>query len=242
MIYYGGGKILNNASALIAVSDVEFEQYKKLGVDESQISIVPNGVDLEKFGKNSCHGKFKLEQGITTEHIILYMGRIHKIKGLKFLIEAFRQVLHDIGDVTLIIAGPDDGYRTELENMVKSLKIKNIKFIGYVQNVFEAYSDADILVYPAIYEIFGLVPFEAIASGTPIIVTQDCGCGELVKKSGSGYLVKYGDVQDLSEKIEYILRNPDKQLDFLENGKNFILNNLRWDIICKNVEKIYNSI
>jgi glycosyltransferase involved in cell wall biosynthesis len=67
----------------------------------------------------------------------------------------------------------------------------------------EALVDADVLVYPGILEIFGLVPFEAIMCGTPVIVADDCGCGEVIREADCGYLVKYGDIKDLKEKMKY---------------------------------------
>lgn len=236
-----GKKILNDAAALIAVSNVEVQQYKQLGIDKDRIIIVPNGIDIEEYNKNTSPGKFKLTQGITTEYMILYLGRIHQIKGLKFLIESFKQVSNSIENVSLLIAGPDDGYKTELENFVKSLKIKNVKFIDYVKNVSEAYSDADLLVYPAIYEIFGLVPFEAIACGTPIIVTKDCGCGELVKEGECGFVVNYNNLDELSSKINYLLKNPEVGFKMVDNGKKYIKNNLLWNEIVMKVEKLYEN-
>ena len=68
-----------------------------------------------------------------------------------------------------------------------------------------AYTDADVLVYPAIHEIFGLVPFEALMCGAPVIVTDDCGCGEIIGSEGIGYMVKYNDVAALTEMIDGVL-------------------------------------
>jgi glycosyltransferase involved in cell wall biosynthesis len=72
-----------------------------------------------------------------------------------------------------------------------------VRFIGFMSPLAAAYQDADVLVYPSTYEIFGLVPFEALLCGTPVIVTDDCGCGEIIKEAGCGYLVHYGDVAGL---------------------------------------------
>ncbi len=239
---FWGRKLLNNASRLIAVSNIEYEQIKQFEVDENIIKIIYNGIDFERFTNIPSPDKFKLKYHITTRFMILFLGRIHKRKGIKFLIEAFKQISDDITNITLVIVGPDDGYKTTIENLVNSLEIQNVKFIDYIKNVSEAYSAADIVIYPAIHEIFGLVPFEAIACGTPVIVTNDCGCGEIIQNANCGYVVKYGDIIDLKEKIHDLILDPELGSLFVGNGKNFILNNLNWQDIGKKLEAIYMSL
>ena len=116
-----------------------------------------------------------------------------------------------------------------------------VKFVDYISNVSEAYADADLLVYPAIYEIFGLVPFEAIICGTPVIVTDDSGCGEIVKEADCGYLVRYGDVESLKNQILYVLNNPDEAKKKVMQGQKYIYNNLTWDKIVTKVEEVYEN-
>ena len=196
-----GNHILKDASKIIVVSKVEMEQCKEMGIDDSNITIIPNGLDIKRFKNLPRYGQFREKHGIRKKHMILFLGRIHKIKGVDFLIKSFGCLVKEIEDVVLVIAGPDDGYRKECEKLVKDLNLRDsVKFVDYVDNVVVAYQGVDVLVYPAIYEIFGLVPFEAIMCGTPVIVTDDCGCGELVKEAGCGFLVKYGDVHDLKKK------------------------------------------
>ena len=237
-----GNHILKDASKIIVVSKVEMEQCKEMGIDDSNITIIQNGLDIKRFKNLPRYGQFREKHGIGKKHMILFLGRIHKIKGVDFLIKSFACLVKEIEDVVLVIAGPDDGYRKECEKLVKDLNLKDsVKFVDYVDNVVEAYQDADVLVYPAIYEIFGLVPFEAIMCGTPVIVTDDCGCGELVKEAGCGFLVKYGDVHDLKEKMKLLLQRPELGQQMVERGKKYILKNLAWDKVVRKVEKVYED-
>jgi len=237
-----GNHILKDASKIIVVSKVEMEQCKEMGIDDSNITIIPNGLDIKRFKNLPRYGQFREKHGIGKKHMILFLGRIHKIKGVDFLIKSFACLVKEIEDVVLVIAGPDDGYRKECEKLVKDLNLKDsVKFVDYVDNVVEAYQDADVLVYPAIYEIFGLVPFEAIMCGTPVIVTDDCGCGELVKEAGCGFLVKYGDVHDLKEKMKLLLQRPELGQQMVERGKKYILKSLAWDKVVRKVEKVYED-
>jgi len=237
-----GNKILKDASKLIAVSRVEMEQYKKMSVDDSKIVLIPNGLHVERFKNLPRYGQFREKHGIKEKHMILFLGRVHKIKGVDFLIKSFGCLVKEVEDAVLVIAGPDDGYRKELEKLIENLDLRDsVKFVDYVDNVSEAYQDADVLVYPAIYEIFGLVPFEAIMCGTPIIVTDDNGCGELVKKAKCGYLVKYGDVNDLKEKMKLVIENPEEGKEMVERGKKYIMENLTWDKVVGKVEEVYKD-
>ena len=240
-----GNKILKDARKCIAVSHVEREQYRKMGIPDSQIDIIPNGINPNEFKNLPEKGKFRNKYHISfDEKIILYLGRIHKRKGLDFLIDSIFQLSQIRNDIRLILAGPDDGY---LENVKKMIQEKNLSpvviFSGFLpeKDKYEALTDADVLVYPGIFEIFGLVPFEAILCGTPVIVTDDCGCGEIVKEAGCGYLVKYGDVGGLSVKISEVLSNSDDAKEKVKHGQQYIKEYLLYDSLSKIFLRLYDE-
>lgn len=241
-----GDKILKDASKVIALNSTEAAQYKKMDVAENNIEIIPNGIDLSEYEKLPDRGRFRTKYQIKdNEKIILYLGRIHKRKGIDLLINAYSKLVKDMKKARLIIVGPDDMYLSELKKQITELGIEDkVIFTGPLFNhdKLSAYLDADVLVYPAIYEIFGLVPFEAIISGTPIIVTDDCGCGEIVKEAECGYLVRYGDIEGLKNQILYVLNNPDEAKKKVLQGQKYIYNNLTWDKIVMKVEDVYEDL
>ena len=239
-----GYKILKNASKVIAISKAEVEQYKQADINEDKIVTVPNGIDIEAFKDLPTYGKFREKYDIKEDYMILFLGRIHKRKGISFLIKSFSELTREMSDVVLVIIGSDDGYKVEAEKLITTLNLNNrIKIIGYVdeKDKLSAYVDADVLVYPAIFEIFGLVPFEAIMCGTPVIVTDDCGCGELVEESGAGYLVEYGDIEGLKEKMKRVIENPEEGKERVETGKQYINENLAWDKVVEMCEEVYRG-
>lgn len=242
-VFYGN-KLLKDASNIIAVSDVEIDQYLQMNVPLKKIIVIPNGIDVDSFSRLPGKGNFRKKYNINEKHIILFLGRIHEIKGIDFLINAYAKLVKEKNDVILVLAGPDDGYLKNVKSLIEELDLNDyVKFVGFINEVekLSAYVDADILVYPSIFEIFGLVPFEAIMCGTPVIVTDDCGCGELIKESKSGYLVEYGDVDALKEKMRIILENPQKGTEFVGNGKKFIYEKLSWINVVKKVEENYEN-
>lgn len=240
-----GYRILRDASKVIAVSEAEVKQYKQMSINDDKIVVVPDGIDVEAFRDLPTHEKFREKYDIKEDHMILFLGRIHKRKGIDFLIKSFSELTREMSDVVLVIIGPDDRYKVEVEKSIKTLNLGNrVKLIGYVdeKDKLSAYVDADVLVYPAIFEIFGLVPFEAIMCGTPVIVTDDCGCGEFVEKGDGGYLVKYGDVNDLKENMKYVIENPEEGKETVKRGKKYINENLTYDKVVRKIEMVYKGV
>lgn len=237
-----GFKILKNAESFVAVSSNEINQYKEMGVT-NKIFLVPNALNIDKFQKLPNKGAFRRKIGITNKlNIILFLGRIHKTKGIDFLIRTFADLVKEIEDTVLVIVGPDENHKKSLEKLSKNLNLSDlIIFEDYTDDVLEVYRDANVLVYPSIYEIFGLVPFEAIMCDTPIVITNSCGCSELIKEADCGYLVKYGDIRDLKSKIINVLDDQANANLMVCRGKEYIHKNLSWVKIAEKVEKIYEN-
>jgi len=239
-----GNDILQNASKIIAVSGNEVEQFREFGIPDEKITVIPNGVSDILPASLPPAGQFRKQYDIHEKHIILYVGRLHKRKGVDFLIRAFNSFVQSWTgeDVALVIAGPDDGYRSVLEDLVEQLDLAGkVRFVGFIPYLATAYQDADVLVYPSVYEIFGLVPFEALLCGTPVIVTDDCGCGEIVEEAKCGYLVHYGDVAGLGETLRFALEHPDVNARMVEAGRRYIEEHLAWESVVKQVEEMYES-
>lgn len=237
-----GKRMLRGASKVVAVSDVEVDQYLHYGMGRDKVDCVSNGINLSQYSHLPKYGKFRRIYGIREKNIILYLGRVNERKGVDFLIRSFSLLRKSLSDVILVIAGADDGYKPVLQDLVKDLSlVESVRFIDYVDNPLTVYVDADLLVYPGKSEIFGLVPFEALLCGTPVIVTDDCGCGEIIKDAGCGYLVRYGDVAGLSETLRYALEHPDANRKMVGAGRRYIEENLAWERVVKQVEEMYEG-
>jgi len=239
-----GYKLLENASKLIAVSNEEFIHYQKMGADEKKIHIIYNGVDATFFHNNRQKGLFRKKYNLKNK-IILYLGRIHETKGLDFLLHAFSSLSNKIKTTTIIVfIGTDEGYKKKLLLLAKKLHIENaLYFIGSVDETEKksAYYDADVFVNPARYMAgVALTTIEALLCNLPIITTNESG--EVIQKSGGGYLVNYGDVIDLKNKLEIVLENPKKLQAMISEGKKYILQNLTWNKVIEQNIKIYNNI
>ncbi|MDP2216440.1 MAG: glycosyltransferase, partial [Methanolobus sp.] len=218
-----GNRILNDASKLIALTRTEAEQIMKMGIDKGKIEIVPNGIDISEYSDLPKKGTFRRKYLLKdADKVILYLGRLNKIKGIDLLLEAFSSLRHEVNNAKLVIVGPDDGFLTILKKQTCNFNLEDeVLFIDslYGRDKLEAYVDADVLVYPSNYEIFGLVPFEGIMCNTQTIVTEECGCSEIFKEANCGYIVKYGDINSLTNKIKDCIENPRLNGDVAKSGQ-----------------------
>jgi glycosyltransferase involved in cell wall biosynthesis len=222
-----GGQILRDGAHFTAVSDHEVKQYETMGVASERVTVIYNGIELDSFKRLPEKDIFKKRYNLTGKKVILYLGKITPRKGLDFLVNAFSELKRD--DCVLVVAGNDMGFKKIFTGLV----------VG--EEKLAAYRDADVLVYPAVYEIFGLVPFEAILCGTPVIVTDDCGCGEIIGREDIGFMVRYGDVPGLRDKIDEVLNFKDAAFEKVLRGKEFIRTNLTWDRITPEYEDVYKK-
>jgi len=235
-----GNTILFSSSRIIALHRLEVEQIKNRGVDEDQIDIIPNGVDLLEFSNLPPGGQFKNKYKINNKKMILFLGRIHKIKGLNLLIKAFGDLINDFEDIVLVIAGPDDGFLKSVQKQVASTGLgSKIIFTGplYGNEKLEAYVDSDVYVLPSIYETFPLTIMEACACGIPIVTTTRCGISDIVNNK-VGYSTEYNKDQ-LRQALVEILTDHNLRETFGEEGRRLVKDQFNWAKIADKLENTY---
>jgi glycosyltransferase involved in cell wall biosynthesis len=238
-----GKKILQYTSKAIALTDIEANQYLTMGVLKNKIEVIPNGLDLLQFSDLPKRGGFRSKYGISdNEKIILFLGRIHKIKGIDLLINAYADLVREAGDVRLVIAGPDENYLSVITNQINALNLP-VKplFTGpvYGRDKLSAYVDADIFVLPSRYEAFPMTLLEAMVCGTPVIVSDNCGCEKMLENAGCGSIVNFTDIQDFTCQARKVLNDPVNSKKAALEGQRYIRNNFGWDRIIHNFEVLY---
>lgn len=239
-----GYRLLKGASRVIAVTKVEAEQYKSMGVSEDKVEIIPHGIDLSEFDNLPARGGFRKKYGLSdSEKIILYLGRIDTTKGLDLLAKTFTGLSKGVDNARLVITGPDDGYLPALKKLIKELKIEEkVLFTGplYGQDKLNAYVDADVYVLPSFYEIFGITVLEALACGTPVIITDRCGLADVINGQ-VGLVVPY-DQDQLQDALLRLLTDDDLREGFGKRGKSLVRKKFNWTKIAEQVEKMYQEI
>jgi len=238
-----GHKILNGASKVIALTGTEADQYKKMGVDEDKIEIVPNGIDLSEYDNLPTRGEFRKKYGIKDdEKVILYIGRLHGTKGIDMLVKAFSGISKEINDIKLVLVGPDDRYRSTLEDLIRTLDLDDyVVFTGFVTNDEKtaALVDADVFITPS-FSGFPVTFLEACACGTPIITTNKGDELDWIQDK-VGYVVEY-DKDQLRDAIFKVLSDEGLKRRFGEEGRRLVREEFGWNEIVRKVEGLYKSL
>jgi len=236
-----GNRILKDASRVIAETEVGITESKEAGANQDKIVLLPPPpCDVSEFSQLPPPGLFRQKFNIKEKHIIMFLGRIHWVKGLDFLIESFYELARYRHDVMLVIVGPDDGYKSILETLINKLNLSDmVLFTGFLRgnDKLTALVDASVVVQTSRYEQGVGAPIEAVLCDTPIIVSRDTGSGEDVRRMDAGYLMEFGNKDDFREKVEYVLNNPTEARIKTRKAKEYIQSNLS---MAKKVEEYEN--
>ena len=239
-----GFRLLRDASKVVALSHFEAGQYRRMGVPEEKIAIIPNGIDLLEYANLPPKGAFKRKFGIPEEKkIILYLGRIHKTKGIDFLIKAYAHLINDMycKDALLVIAGPDDGYLDEAKALANVLGVHNsIVFTGFMsrKDKLKALVDADVFVTPSFYG-FPITFLEACAVGTPIVTTS---FGDTLEWIGDNAgFVTQPTQKDLADAIHKNISDDELRRKFSRNCIEVVRSNFSIEKVVEKLIKIYEG-
>ena len=239
-----GFKILQGASKVFALTEVEKEQYLKMGVEEDRIEIVPLGINIEEYSDLPEEGIFREKFKISKDDkLIIFIGRVHEIKGLDLLVDAFNDLIKSEPNVKLAIVGPDDGYMDALVLKISEYGLSDKVIVTgplYKREKQEALVDCDLFVMPSKYESFTTSGLEAMACGKPLVLTRNNHIHDWV--DGSVGLACDDDKTSLKDAMAAVLFDEELSKEFGENGRRLIQEKYNWDIINRQILDIYQSM
>ena len=211
--------VLRRFDGLVALTDIERQCMLKLGLDQSKIRVIPNGVELDAFSKLPTRDYFRRKNGITN-HLILYAGRIDALKGCAVLVEAVTLVQRRIGDCTLVFAGPDWGSQGCLRELSDRRSVRTV-FTGNLSasELRSALVACDVFVLPSFSESFGISILEAMLSGAPVVATSVGGIPAIVHDGDTGLLVPPRDHKSLADAICRVLEDSQLSAKLATNAK-----------------------
>jgi len=210
------------------------KEYPK--IPQEKIRIILNGVDTKKFNTNE-----KLQWNGKPN--ILFVGRLHPVKGVDILIRAIKLLEYQLPKIFLYIAGTGP-LEKELFQLVKELEIEDrVKFLGFIppEELPIYYNSADICVFPSIYEPFSLVTIEAMASGKPVIASKVGGLAEIIKDGDNGILVEPNNPDTLAYAINKVWE--DKNLySYLSQNALHSSKSYDWENIARQYLELYKEL
>lgn len=237
-----GVKAIEGSKKIIAISEDNINEIiDKFPEAKAKILYIKNGYNSQDFFEKRIDKKAVLKRFSINkefEKIVLFVGRISKMKGLDTLLKAAK--IYERENVLTLIVGDGD-YRNDLNNLNKRLKLQNVIFLGSKdhKDLNDLYNIADVLVLPSRKEALPLVAIEALACGTPAVVTNQSGMADIITKD-VGLTFEMDNYKMLAEQINEIIN---KQIIF---DKNKIIDcaksNYSQDILIDKLIKIYEEL
>jgi glycosyltransferase involved in cell wall biosynthesis len=241
-----GGSMIAGASRVVATAEQERKELLEGGVPDSKIVVRRNGIDVPS--QLPPRGNFRNEWGISKDvKLILFLGRLVSKKSPDLMLEAFsgwqKRSPGSQGSV-LVFAGPDegDGYRQRLETLATKMGLNGgVLFTGplYDDAKWAAYRDADLFVLPSQNENFGNTAAEAVACGTPVLVTDRCGIAPIVDRR-AGLVVPH-DCAALEAGLGKILDDSEFAAQ-LRTGCQGVARSLGWAEPLSEMESLYRKL
>lgn len=219
---------------IICLSSESFQYFKSRGVKSNKLKIMPMGIENLFFEKQKdnkmgvdLRKTFNIKNKITLNVATLTP---EKTKGQDLLLDAIPLLKND---TSLFFVGPDEGFKENLESIIRKKKIKSIFFLGPVNknDLAEIYKQCDVFVLPSRSEGFGIVILEAMASGLPVVVTKFGVAKDFIREP-YGKLIDPFNPKKLAEAIDHFLENPYNGNEGVDKAKEY-----SWPSLVKKLEE-----
>ncbi len=224
--------MVKTSNACFALSTLAKEYLITLGAKDEKIFVLPNSIDTNFFSSESEKYRINIEDrkkdlGLAGKKIILYVGRLIEIKGIRYLIQAYEKLRNEYTDICLVLVG-DGPQKDQLVAMCKQQNIEEVHFLGQIPNDVLPlyYSIADFFVLPSLKETWGIVLNEAMACKCPVIASKGAGASrDLIKDGHNGYVVEKASVDELYDAMLRLITNPELAEKFRDYSHKLIMGN-----------------
>ncbi len=209
-----------------------------------KIRVVPNGVDLRRYQRVEAKGLSRDLFAAPEEKIVLFVGRLVHEKGAHILLEAVPKILSRYPRARFIIAGkgPAADY---LKSKARQLGVEgSVCFPGYVDDATRdfLYRQADVAVFPSLYEPFGMVVLEAMAARAPVVVSDVGGLSEIVRHEQNGLKFFAGNPDSLADNVLRLLTDAGFAARLAERAYRELPKLYAWDEIARKTLLVYREV
>jgi spore coat protein SA len=225
--------------------------------DAAKIIVNHLGVDTNQFQSKWSNDQinkkvnFIKQWNLEGKKILLFVGRLRKIKGIHRILQAMPYIIQTVPDILLIIAGSafyGSDRKTDYVNHLHQLAMSfpnHVRFISFIPHaeIHQWFEAADIVLVPSIgQEAFGLVNVEAMACGVPVIATNIGGMPEVIDHGRTGYLINTDNIEaELANYVIQLLNNPTRIKTFGLNSVNRVQENFTWKNNAYRLLKLYDQ-
>ncbi len=230
-----GHRLMRAAHGVIALSRFECRHFETLPINPDRVFVIPNGIDVTEDIRRRAFDE--------VPEYFLYFGRIEARKNLLFLVTAFSEYLHSGGIKPLVLMGPvERSYDKEIIRHAEMLGVDRLVHIvsaDYGEHKLQRIHQSIAVIYPAVDEAFGRVPFEALAAGVVPIVPRDSGAAEYLSNVLPESVYETQSFQSLASLMK---RHDDSPVssEVIVRAIRWQEIELNWDRIANRVESLYN--
>ena len=215
------------------------------GLPPDKLVMVPNGVNFEAYAAENKEdlSQFRNRFALPQEKIVLFVGRLVHEKGAHVLVNAVPKVLEKV-NAKFVIVG--NGYmRDQLSDLVRGMGLAHkVMFTGFVddETLRKLQKCADVSVVPSLFEPFGIVALEAMAAGSPLVVSDTGGLSEIVSHEVDGVKVYAGNPDSLSWGITRVLTDQGFANRLRANAYRKVQEKYNWDTIAQQTKTVYEAV
>ena len=233
---------LKRATTLIALTEAEVASYRSLGV-ATPCSVVPNGIDPLQFDARAESGALP-RFGISAEHtVVVFMSRVHPVKGADKLIEAFLGLATAYPQALLVVAGPDEfGLEASLRGRVAAAGLdRRVVFPGMVtgEDKIALLKRADLFCLPSVAEGFSMAILEAMAANTCVLISAGCHFAEVVQHDAG--VIAAVDTTALTSALADLLRDRARLRRMGLNGGRLVREKYTWPRVAARMSETYQE-
>lgn len=207
--------------------------------------VVPNGLHWDRYRELPARGALRARWGLGEAPLVLFLGRLHAVKGLELLIPAFDALRQRVPGVQLVIAGPEnDDYGQQVRGWVRERALDAaVHFVGSLHGaaVLQAYVDADVFALPSYTESFGMTVIEALACALPVVISDQVNIHAEVSSAGAG-LVTSCDANEVTAALELLLCDADRRRAMGDAGRRLVQARFTWPAIVEQLTAEYQNV
>ncbi len=210
------------------------------GIDEARVEVIPNGIDPEDLVAVDDLAALRARFAEPDERLVLLIGRLVYEKGFQVALDALPGVIERLGDVRFLVAGSGT-HDAELKQQATSLGLdEHGTFLGWIGDdvLHSLYRIADLCVVPSLYEPFGIVALEAMASGVPCIVADTGGLREIVPNFEVGLRFRGGSARHLATMMETVLTDDELRDRLVTEASEHVLS-FDWADVARQTRAVY---
>jgi glycogen synthase len=234
----------NRADSVIACSAYMREHISDIyGLEEQRIAVIPNGIDPADLVPVDDLETLRSRFAAPDERLVLLVGRLVYEKGFQLALEALPGLIERVGNVRFIVAGSGTAEQ-ELREQASRLGLDDHgKFLGWIGDdvLHSLYRISDLTVVPSIYEPFGLVALEAMASGCPCLVADTGGLREVVPNDDVGLRFRSRDPDSLGQMAERLLTEDDLRDRLVAEASEHVLT-FDWADVARQTAELYRGL